>query len=281
MQTRYFDSGGLRLAADVGGREDGDTVLLLHGGGQTRHAWGLTARMLADSGRRVVSLDLRGHGDSQWAPDGDYSLPRQAEDLRAVIAALAPSRPPALVGASLGGLTALVAAGEGDAAVAGCLVLVDITPQTDPEGDAKVRGFMTAYPRGFASLDEAADAVAAYLPHRPRPKNTDGLRRNLRQRDDGRWHWHWDPRLFERLDTRTAASQALLEAAARRVAVPTLLLRGTRSELVGEAGLRHFPALMPHARYVDVAGAGHMIAGDRNDAFNDAVLEFLSQEHNA
>lgn len=285
MQTRHFQGGNLCLAADVGGPPDGPAVLLLHGGGQTRHAWGLTARTLAERGYHVVSLDLRGHGDSDWAADGDYSLPQQVADLRAVLTALDRNPPPMLIGASLGGLVSLLTAGASGTPVASRLVLVDVTPQVDPEGDARIRGFMTAHPDGFASVEEAADAVAAYLPHRQRPRDTSGLRRNLRRRRNGRWYWHWDPRLFDRLDTRKAEIQAMLENAARRVNIPTLLIRGALSELVTEESLRHFLSLIPGADYVDVADAGHMLAGDRNDAFNAAVLNFLDdtihpeQEH--
>lgn len=261
------------MTADVGGDPQSPAVVLLHGGGQTRHAWGSTSRALIEAGWHVISLDLRGHGDSEWDPNGDYSLDLQVEDLRSVLKQL-PSRP-ALVGASLGGLVSLLTVGETSEPVASRLVLVDVTPMLDPEGEARVLGFMTAHPQGFASIEAAADAVAAYLPHRPRPSSTTGLQRNLRLRPDGRYYWHWDPRLFDRLRASPQFQLARYEAAARNVRVPALLVRGQQSELVTAENVRHFLDLIPSARYVDVAGAGHMVAGDRNDAFSAAVLQFL------
>lgn len=273
LTTRRYAGAGLSLTADVGGDIGAPAVVLLHGGGQTRHAWRGAAQALISQGRYVVSLDLRGHGDSDWDRSGDYSLDLQVQDLRAVLQEI-PGKP-ALIGASLGGFIALLAGGEAEIPIASSLVLVDVTPMVDPAGEARVLGFMQANPGGFASIQEAADAVAAYLPHRPRPSTTDGLRRNLRLRADNRYYWHWDPRLFDRLRASPQFQLARYEAAARKVDIPTLLVRGQRSELVTPENVQHFLGLIPTAAYVDVAGASHMVAGDRNDAFNAAILAFL------
>ena len=273
MQTqRLTGSRGVTLGADVGGPEDGPPVMLMHGGGQTRGAWKKAASALAAGGHRVVSLDLRGHGESDWASDGDYSLDAFAADLNAVAETL--GQPPALVGASLGGMAALLAIGG--ELKASSLVLVDIVPQMNRDGAGKIGDFMRANPAGFASLDEAADAVAAYLPHRPRPADPSGLMRNLRERD-GRLYWHWDPAFMSNMQSRGSSPEMgeRMRQAAASVAVPTLLVRGALSEIVDEAGVADFLRLIPHAEAVDVAGAAHMVAGDRNDAFNDAVLTFL------
>ena len=277
---------GLTLAADAYGPADGPPVLFFHGGGQTRHAWGGTARLLGDKGWRATTIDLRGHGDSDWAPhlevEGDgYTLDDFAADVRAVAAVQ--SSPPVLIGASLGGLASLTAIGEAPpgTTVASGLVLVDVAPRLEQEGIDRIAEFMLGNLDGFASLDEVADAVAAYNPHRPRPKDLSGLRKNVRQRDDGRWYWHWDPSflLGGRIDeTRSVRNEGRLEDAARAVTVPALLVRGRQSDVLSEEGARQTLELMPQARYVDVGGAGHMVAGDRNDAFNDAVVEFLRAE---
>jgi pimeloyl-ACP methyl ester carboxylesterase len=187
-----------------------------------------------------------------------------------------PTRP-AIVGASLGGFVALLTVGEAHEPVASQLVLVDVTPMVDPAGEARVFDFMNAHSEGFASVAAAADAVAAYLPHRPRPASTSGLQRNLRLRADGRYYWHWDPRLFDRMRASPQQQAKRYEAAARNVHVPALLVRGQQSELVTPDNVRHFLSLIPSAKYVDVAGAGHMVAGDRNDAFSAAVLSFLDE----
>jgi pimeloyl-ACP methyl ester carboxylesterase len=273
---------GNRLAADVAGPDDGPPVLLLHGGGQTRHSWGTTLAVLAEKGWRVYNLDLRGHGDSDWVPDGDYTIDAFAGDVKAVAGSL--SRRPALVGASLGGLASLVAIGSDPGSdLATALVLVDVAPKVEEAGRERIGRFMMEHmERGFGSLDEVADAVARYNPHRPRPRDLSGLRKNLRERN-GRWYWHWDPAFIQGRwgspdETRTTIIDTdQLEAAARGLTLPVLLVRGLVSDLLSEEGARQLLELVPHGEMVSVAGAGHMVAGDRNDLFNDAVVSFLSR----
>ena len=283
--TRFAGEDGLEIAAELHGPSAAPPVLLLHGGGQTRYSWHHTAEALARRGRRVVNADLRGHGDSAWSPTGDYSLDGFAADVRAVAVSLAAPQGvlPALVGASLGGIASLAAIGETDVPIASALVLVDVAPRIERSGADRIGSFMSEHMAdGFASLDEVADAIAAYNPHRPRPSNLDGLKKNLRQRD-GRWYWHWDPAFISgvrgsRDETRGITDPDRLAKAARVVAargLPTLLVRGRQSDLLSEEGAREYLELVPHAQFVDVAGAGHMVAGDRNDLFNDAVVAFL------
>lgn len=284
MTERIAGADGLSLAADVAGPIDGPTVVLLHGGGQTRHSWSGTWKVLAGAGWRAVSLDMRGHGESDWSPDGDYSLDAFVADVEAVASAL--PRPPVLVGASLGGLASMVAIAEqpSQSALARALVLVDVAHRIEDTGRDRIGAFMTGNIDGFASLEEAADAIAAYNPHRPRPTNLSGLAKNLRQRDDGRWVWHWDPAFvtgkFGSADeTRSSVIQPnRLERAAAALALPTLLVRGRQSDLLSEEGARAFVETVPHAEFVDVAGAGHMVAGDRNEVFNSAILGFLERQ---
>ncbi len=270
----YSGLGGIQLAAAVGGEVSGPPVILLHGGGQTRHAWARAARELIAQGYHVICPDARGHGDSAWAEDGNYRLDAFAGDLRAIIDTL--RQPPALIGASLGGGTALLTIGESAEAVASALVLVDMVPHPNPEGVNNIVRFMGANPRGFANLQEAADAVSAYNPHRPRTGDHSGLMKNLRLRADGRLYWHWDPKFLapdHRLDPEDY--QARMDAATRRVRVPTLLVRGAMSDIVTEEGAAELQRAIPGSEVVNVAGAGHMVAGDRNDAFNAAIMRFL------
>ncbi|MFO1148567.1 MAG: alpha/beta hydrolase [Alsobacter sp.] len=257
-------------------------VLLLHGGGQTRHAFEGTARRLAAAGFAALALDQRGHGGSEWPEDGHYAFADFAADAAAVSDAASREAGvrPVAVGASLGGIAALMALGR-DPHVFSGLVLVDVTPRMDPAGVDHVQGFMRARAReGFATIEEAADAIAAYLPHRPRPSSLAGLRKNLRQDPDGRWRWHWDPRFLDgprSVDREREAVERELMAAARGLVVPTLLVRGRSSELVSEVHADEFRALAPAADYVDIAGARHMVAGDRNDAFSAAILDFMER----
>jgi pimeloyl-ACP methyl ester carboxylesterase len=272
---------GIALRGDAYGDVDALPVLLFHGGGQTRHAWGTTAAVLAASGWRSYTIDLRGHGDSDWDPDGDYSFDAFVDDVITIAKAM--PRPPAIVGASLGGICSLAAIAEAlpPNSIASALVLVDVAPRIEADGVARIGAFMTERLEGFASLDEVADAVAAYNPHRPRPRDLTGLRKNVRQREDGRWYWHWDPRFVSGRfgsndETRASMVQPdRLASAARALTIPTLLVRGRMSDLLSEEGARELLELVPHAELVDVAEAGHMVAGDRNDLFNDAVVSFL------
>jgi non-heme chloroperoxidase len=273
--VRFRIAERLTIAGDAFGDPGAPPVVLLHGGGQTRHAWGGTAAALAEHGWHALALDLRGHGDSDWAPDHDYRIDAFANDLRAVAAAL--GRPVVVVGASLGGMAGLLAAGEPPPMDAAAVVLVDIVPRIEPAGVQRIIAFMTANPDGFASLDEAADAVAGYLHHRPRPRDLDGLRKNLRLGADGRYRWHWDPHMMAG-ERRVNASRSpeRLEHAAAALRAPLLLVRGRMSDVVSEEGARALLAVVPSACYVDVSGAGHMVAGDRNDRFTKAVVTFLS-----
>jgi pimeloyl-ACP methyl ester carboxylesterase len=276
--VRFEGFGGIHLVADVWGDDADWPVLLMHGGGQTRHAWGSTAQTLARRGWRAVSLDLRGHGDGEWALNGDYSFTAYGADCIAVVDQL--GRAPVLVGASLGGITAMLAEGGSDRVVSSGLVIVDVTHRSNPAGVQRIRDFMRSGMGGFATLDEAVAAIAAYTPHRPRRVNPAGLMKVLRQKADGRWYWHWDPRFLdhERTEVPRREFEPLLEAAIRNIAVPTLLVRGKLSDVVTEEGVRDFLQKIPGAKMVDVGSAAHMVAGDQNDAFSQAVIEFLERD---
>jgi len=271
---------GNKLVGGVTG-EDGPPVLLLHGGGQTRHAWRKTNEVIAKLGRVAYAVDQRGHGDSEWVADGAYDFRDFAADANVLAETLSQQtgRKPVAVGASLGGIASMVAVGT-YGQIFDALVLVDITPRVDLDGVAKVQGFMREHAReGFATVHEAADAVAAYLPHRPRPRSNEGLKKNLRQRADGRWYWHWDPRFLDgrrRVGPGGGEIEEMIVEAARKIKIPTLLVRGASSELVQEKHAKDFLELVPHASYVDVSGARHMVAGDRNDQFANAIKSFLS-----
>jgi len=219
-QAVFRTTDGLDLAADRYGQPRRGSVLLAHGGGQTRHAWTKTAAALADRGWEVVT-------------PGSFSS----------------------------------------------ITLVDIVPSMDPDGAAKVMEFMSAHvAEGFGSLEEAAEVIAAYLPHRPRPADHSGLAKNLRQGDDGRLRWHWDPGFVSGVHR----GRSLRDADAFHTRLPGLtlpvhLIRGRLSELVSREAAETFVAQLPNAKFTDVAGASHMVAGDRNDAFLSAAVGFLER----
>jgi pimeloyl-ACP methyl ester carboxylesterase len=276
---------GHSIAALIEGPEQGMPVLLAHGGGQTKRAWKRVTAMLAGNGFRTIALDLRGHGDSAWADDGAYDFIDFAGDLVAIAGSF--ERKPALIGASLGGLAGIMAEGEVAAGSFASLTLVDITPQMDAGAVTRVVGFMAAHAReGFASPEDAARVISEYLPHRPSRKASSGLAHYLRQKTDGRYYWHWDPAFIDGIMRSYAANaddrdygRTELGAAASRLSLPVHLIRGGSSDLVSPEAVAHFRALVPHAAFSDIADATHMVVGDQNDAFGDAILDFLMRTH--
>lgn len=276
--------GGTRIVADRLGDPQTPAVVFLHGGGQTRRSWGRAAAAVAERGWQAITVDLRGHGESDWSPDGDYRLISFARDVEEVLRHLPPR--PVLVGASLGGFTTMLLAGELCPGIASAVVLVDIVPNMEQSGAMRVHAFMADRVKsGFESLDEVADMIGEYNPHRPRPADLDGLRANLRRRGD-RWYWHWDPKFISDSDSLPPSEVSDVDrmyAAVDTILagnVPMLLVRGQMSDLVSQQRADEFLACFPQVEFVDVGGAGHMVAGDRNDVFADAVVDFLARQPN-
>ncbi|WP_460918408.1 alpha/beta fold hydrolase [Pseudoxanthomonas sangjuensis] len=273
-------AGGLELAATRfpaanSGRTARAPLLYAHGFGQTRDAWRRTASTMAALGHAGLSYDARGHGESRRNPaDLPYRVEQFADDMINVVGALAQA--PVLIGASMGGLFGLVTEARWPGLFR-ALVLVDVTPRWEAAGYERILAFMSAFPNGFDSLAHAADVVAAYLPHRRERKSESDLRGLLREGADGRWRWHWDPRLIAEVAEGVEGHQDDLVEAARRVRCPVLLISGGRSDLVSTRTIAEFQALVPHARHAHLPHATHMLAGDDNDAFAATVLDYLAE----
>lgn len=273
---RFVTPDGLTLVADVMGDPSAPPVLFMHGGGQTRGSWKGSLAVVAARGYRAYAVDARGHGESDWSPAGDYSMDAYANDLGFLLARIGGR--PVVVGASMGGLASLLHLGENRRSNARALILVDVAARVNREGVQRILDFMSANPEGFASIDEAADAVSRYNPDRPRPSSNAGLARNLRERN-GRLHWHWDPAFLTSRDEEGVRLR--LETAAEHMRIPCLLVHAGKSDVVREEELKHLQAAMPDCRYVKVGEAGHMIAGDDNDAFNSAIIDYLDWTRDA
>ncbi|MCZ0730771.1 alpha/beta fold hydrolase [Mycolicibacterium iranicum] len=258
------------LSADFD--ESRPSVLMLHGGGQNRFSWKKTGQILATQGLHVVALDSRGHGHSDRSPDARYTVEALCEDTLSVLDQI--GRPTVLIGASMGGLTGILAARLARPEVVTRLVLVDVVPRYEKDGSARIREFMFSHVHGFDSLEQAADAVAAYLPHRSKPRSPEGLKKNLRHRD-GRWYWHWDPAFLTKPNEDPFVRVELLEQAAIELAIPILLIRGKLSDVVSEEAVQDFLSKVPGAEFAELSGAGHTAAGDDNDAFSEVVSEFV------
>ena len=269
----------LTLVADEWNREapvaaDRPTILMLHGGGQNRFSWKNTGQVLADQGFHVIALDARGHGDSDRAPNAEYTVDALSNDVLLVLEQI--GRPVVLIGASMGGLTSILVAEHAGPQQVTKLVLVDVVPRFEKGGSARIRDFMFSHVHGFETLQHAADAIAEYLPHRKRPKNLDGLKKNLRQRD-GRWFWHWDPAFLTAPDDDPFIRVERIEQAAIDLTIPILLIRGKLSDVVSAEGVQDFLAKVPRAEFVELSDAGHTAAGDDNDAFSEAVVSFVTR----
>lgn len=263
---------GLALAVETRGLPQDPGIVFAHGFGQTRHAWSSSAELLARRGYYCITYDARGHGDSDWCGEVPYSWEQMGGDLAEIVGMF--TSPPVLIGASMGGLVGL-AAEAADPALFRALVLVDVTPRWEPRGVDRILNFMRAHPHGFDSLEEAAEAIAAYLPHRAERKSPERLRSLLADHGDGRLRWHWDPRLLDELARGSERQQPLLIEAARRLSIPVLLISGGASDIVSPATIDEFLALVPHAQHIVVPRATHMVAGDDNIVFTRHVVQFL------
>ncbi len=267
---------GITLVADEWNR-GGDaagrpTILMLHGGGQNRFSWKNTGQILADEGFHVVAMDSRGHGDSDRAPGADYAVDTLTADVMRVLDAV--GRPVMIIGASMGGLTGILAAHQAGPDRVAQLVLVDVVPRFEKGGSARIRDFMMGNIDGFDSLEQAADAVATYLPYRTKPRSPEGLKKNLRLRD-GRWYWHWDPAFMTKPGDDPDLRTEKFEHAATSLTIPVLLIRGKLSDVVSPEGVQHFLTTVPNAEFVELPDAGHTAAGDDNDAFTEVVVNFV------
>lgn len=264
--------GGVELAAEAWGAEEDPAVLLLHGGGQSRHSWRAAAEILAAAGRYVLAFDARGHGDSAWPTDGRYDLEAEIGDVKAILAQM--SSRPVVIGATRGAMIALAALGEAGPALASGLVIVDASPWLDPDEAKRVSALLGANTGGFGTVEEAVAASLALAPGREPPKDLNLVRARLRQDDAGRYHWKWDPRFLSGLGSDAAAQ---LEAAAAGIAVPTLVIRGADSRFVSAEKAQRLTKIIPGAEYLEIEGAAHLATGDQAEVFNAALVEFLER----
>jgi len=277
VTKRLTTPSGITVEYDLWGKIKRDAILLLHGGGQTRHSWNATAEKITQVDGCAITMDLRGHGDSDWSHGGDYELRDFSEDVAFLIETL--EIQPSLVGASLGGLVGIYLEGRYRPGSISALVLVDIVPNINVPGAEKIKDFMLEHSKtGFTSLSEVSDILSEYNPHREKSSDLEGLKKNLRKRGE-KWFWHWDPLFIssergkENPDMR---NPELLNELCSNISVPMLLVRGKLSDLVTEVQVSEFLERFPRASFADVSDAGHMVVGDKNDAFANEVIEFLN-----
>ena len=249
-------------------------MLFLHGGGLNAHTWDLICAALRTE-RHCLALDQRGHGDSEWSPEMDYTTESHVGDLDAFVDRLGLDRF-VLVGMSLGGNNALAWSGAHSRRLAG-LVLVDVGPEVRQAGVRKIAAFTSQ----ATPLDSVEDFVARALSFNPR-RDASLLRRsllhNLRRRPDGKWIWKYDQRHRGRFDPAAyERRRQLLWSAVPRVSCPTLVVRGAESDVFHDEDAERLANALPHGRWVKVEGAGHTVQGDNPAGLLTVLRKFLGE----
>ncbi|MDT5212739.1 MAG: hypothetical protein QOK18_978 [Mycobacterium sp.] len=230
-------------------------LILLHGGGLHAHTFDVVGNLLRDRGR-CIALDLRGHGDSEWAP-GRYGAEETADDLSATVAQLGLKRV-LVVGHSMGGIGAIAWAARRPPELAG-LVIVDVGPELTNPATASINDFITSQP-SFAALEEVeGDSLAA----------------NLRWRDDGRLVFKYDDSQFHPGGSRLPVGDDIRKLA-HRIACPTTILRGQRSKVLSDDAAAEFAGLITGADWRRIDDAGHTIQSSNPRGLATAVGEFLA-----
>ncbi len=197
-------------------------ILFLHGGGLNAHTWDLVCLALRGE-YHCIALDQRGDGDSEWSPVGDYSLPSQVRDVEHFIEKLKLERP-LMVGHSMGGFAAMAYAAKFARRMAG-LVLVDIAPELNPTGTARIRNFL-AQDRELDSVDAFVERAMAFNPLRNPALLRRSLLHNLRELPSGKWTWKHDPNRFHPTPESMRARQTEIMNEIAHITCPTLVLRG-------------------------------------------------------
>lgn len=271
--VEFLGHGGLRLAADCYGDASAVPVILLHGGGQDKRSWRGVAARLASAGYRAVAVDLRGHGASDWSPEVDYSVEAYAADIAAMVEQL--GQPAYLAGASLGGRGALVAAAKYPDSIL-ALALVDVAPSLDPENAGRYQTFLRSARFGFSRIEEAADMLNGMM-NRTSRGNPEKLRPYLREGEDGKLYWRWDPAFLEPRFVNRPRETEELEAYAAQIRHPILMVRAELSEVLREEDVERFLKVAPHTEVRIAPGVGHMLTGDSNDVHAPILIDFLKR----
>ena len=251
---------------------DAPAIVLLHGGHQSAHSWDLVSLHLAQR-HRVLALDQRGHGDSEWARDVEYSNQVMALDAEAFIVALGLVRP-IVVGHSMGGRNAMLLA-RNSPGLLSALALVDIGPEISDEGRHAIAGFVRTN-QEFADLEEFAANVRKYDPYRSMEHIERTVKYNMLQRADGRFVSKCDstPRRLGIVPSHAPGDQLTLEDA-RRLALPVLVIRGANSNILTAEAAARFRAALPHGELTTVADCGHNVHSQNTMGFLQALGGFL------
>jgi pimeloyl-ACP methyl ester carboxylesterase len=255
------------------GAADAPPIVLLHGGHQSAHSWDLVSLHLAQR-YRVLALDQRGHGDSEWARDVEYSNHAMAQDGEAFIAAM-DLRQPILIGHSMGARNAMLLARR-DHSYLRALVVVDVGPEVSERGRAAIAGFVQAN-QEFDDLEQFAANVRKYDPYRPREHIERTVKYNMLQRADGKFVSKCDsnPRRLGIVRGTGPLDNITLEDAAK-FKLPVLVVRGENSNILAADAAERFRDALPNGRLATVPNCGHNVHGQNTKGFIAALNEFLA-----
>lgn len=273
-RERTATSGDLRLAYQEWGSDGGPVILALHGFGVSGHMFDEFGQRAADR-YRLINLDQRGHGDSEWSPDGDYTREAFVADVEAVREELGLERF-ILMGHSMGGLNAVEYTFQHPERVS-ALVLVDVGPEAAKEGVDNIMRFT----RGPDELDfdEFVQNAMRFNTRRTEENIRERMRHRLRPLENGKWTWKFDKRFREGEGAVRSGSQLSSDELWRRfreLAPPVLLIRGEQSDILSQEVADRTAGEIRNARLVVVPGAGHSVPGDNPDGFTSAITGFLA-----
>ena len=271
----FVTGNGLRFHYLDWGDADAPPVVLLHGFAQTCHSWDFVALSLSDR-FRVITLDQRGHGDSDWAPDGDYTAETQQTDLHAIVEAL-DLRGFVLMGLSMGGRNAFTYAAHHPERVR-ALVIVDSAPETRTAGTGNIRRFVEQEDE-LDSVDDFIKRVQAYNPRRSVQQIKGSILHNLKELPNGKWTWKYDKilRSSRRSMTPDPGTAERLWKYAESLQCPTLVVRGAETDVVTAETAEAMQQRIPNSRLATVEGAGHLVMGDNPSGFEKAFISFLAE----
>ena len=270
---RFVVANGLRFHYLEWGDRAKPTILLLHGFAQTCHSWDFVSLSLADR-FHVIALDQRGHGDSEWAPDGDYSPESQQRDINAIVEALG-LNDLILMGLSMGGRNAFTYAANHPETVK-ALVVVDASPENLRAGSQNIKRFVQQEDE-LDSLDDFVERVRVYNPRRPISQIRGSIAHNLKQLPNGKWTWKYD-RVLRTPGGRPSPDHKTAERLwgyVDSLKCPTLIVRGAASDVVALETAEQMRLRIPNGQLATVEGAGHLVMGDNPSGFERMVSAFL------
>ena len=247
-------------------------VLMLHGASQQAHSWDFISLGLS-SEYHVLVLDQRGHGDSDWAPDGDYSIEAAQGDLDGIVDALGLSDFN-LMGHSMGGRNSFVWASRHPGMLRS-LTIVDTGPETVPRGSDRIRRFREL-PDNLDTFEEFADRVQEYT-GRSREQVLGALKYSIRQGADGKWTWKYDKVMRQSGRTESYWTPEQLWDCVKRIDCPTLVTRGDRSDIFAAETMDRMCEDIADCTCVTIANAGHLVQGDNPVDFLAAARAHLAR----